>query len=257
VTAGILSAAVPLRMRSVVLASFQGEQFIGEQLDSILSQLAPEDEVIISDDASTDRTLEVVAQRCDPRIRLVANTERVGYVQNFQRAIDHSRGDYIYFSDQDDVWLPNKIAMLDAALRNNPFVASDAVVVNARLEQLQPSYFGLRRANSFTVRAIFFRPRIIGATMACERRYLATLLPIPAGVPHDFWLSINAALDGVLGIVAAPLILYRRHSSAASPTATNRSRTLTAIASERWRILRSVLRRRGSRAVKWHSRSSR
>jgi glycosyltransferase involved in cell wall biosynthesis len=231
-------------MRSVVLAAYQGEQFIGEQLDSILSQLAPEDEVVISDDASTDRTVEIVAQRHDPRVRLFINTDRVGYVRNFQCAIEHSRGKHIYFSDQDDVWLPNKVSVLDAALRTNLCVASDAIVVNARLEQLQPSWFDLRRARSFTVRSMFLKPSIIGATMACERRYLATLLPVPAGVPHDFWLSINAAFDDALGVVTTPLILYRRHSTAVSATATDRSRTLVTIAAERWRLFQTILRRR-------------
>jgi glycosyltransferase involved in cell wall biosynthesis len=231
-------------MRSVVLAAYQGEQFIGEQLDSILSQLAPEDEVVISDDASTDRTLEIVTQRRDPRVRLLANTVRVGYVRNFQRAIEQSRGSHVYFSDQDDVWLPNKVSVLDAALRTNPCVASDAIVVNDRLEQLLPSYFDFRRARSFTVRSMFFKPSIIGATMACERRYLATLLPVPTGVPHDFWLSINAALDGALGIVPTPLILYRRHAAALSTTANDRSRDFLTIATERWRILQTVLKRR-------------
>src|SRR5579864_1734663 len=103
-------------MRSVVLASYQGERFIGAQLESILPQLSPEDEVVISDDASTDRTLDVVARCGDARIKVLANRVRIGYVGNFQRAIDHSRGDSVFFSDQDDVWLPNKIAVMDSAL---------------------------------------------------------------------------------------------------------------------------------------------
>jgi glycosyltransferase involved in cell wall biosynthesis len=231
-------------MRSVVLASYQGERFIGEQLDSILPQLAPEDEVVISDDASTDQTLDVVARRRDSRIKVLVNDVRVGYVGNFQRAIDQSRGDYVFFSDQDDVWLPNKIAVMDNALRASPCVASDAVVVNDKLEALQSSYFEWRRVRGFSARRILFKPAVIGATLGCRRRYLETLLPVPFGVPHDFWLSLNAAWDNALGIVASPLILYRRHSSAASTSATDRKRSLRNIATERGRLLSALLWRR-------------
>jgi glycosyltransferase involved in cell wall biosynthesis len=91
---------------SIVLATYQGERFIDEQLDSIVSQLSPNDEIILSDDASSDGTLHAVRERGDPRIRILANRERVGYVRNFQRAISQVRGEYVFFSDQDDVWLP-------------------------------------------------------------------------------------------------------------------------------------------------------
>ena len=80
-------------MRSVVLATYQGEPFISEQLESILAQLGPDDEVVISDDASTDGTLEAIARRRDPRIRGLTHDTRVGYVANFHMAIAASRGD--------------------------------------------------------------------------------------------------------------------------------------------------------------------
>jgi glycosyltransferase involved in cell wall biosynthesis len=231
-------------MRSVVLASYQGQDFIGEQIDSILAQLSPDDELVVSDDASTDRTLEVVAERRDPRIRTLTNRVRAGYIENFQRAIEQARGDHVFFSDQDDVWLPNKVTLMDSALRVNACVASDAIVVNNRLETLHPSYFKYRGARSFSPSSIFLKPPIIGATLACRRRYLDTLLPLPSGIPHDFWLSVNASWDDELGIVDRPLILYRRHTSAASPSATDRKRALNIIATERWKVVQTVLQRR-------------
>jgi glycosyltransferase involved in cell wall biosynthesis len=231
-------------MRSVVLATFQGERFVGEQLDSILPQLAPEDEVVVSDDASTDSTLEVIARRGDPRIRVLANDTRVGYVANFQRAIDGSRGGSIFFSDQDDVWLPNKVATLDAAMRTSRCVASDAIVVDDRLRILHRSYFELRGTRGFSRVAIYLKPRIIGATVACRREYLETLLPFPAGVPHDFWLTFNAAHDGALDVIRTPLILYRRHTNALSVTATNQRRAMQTIVAERIRLLAAMLRHR-------------
>ena len=234
-------------MRSVVLASFQGERYIAEQLRSILPQLAPEDEVVVSDDASTDRTVEVVAALADPRIQIIANSSRAGYARNFERAIARSRGDPVYFSDQDDVWLPGKIAALDAALRSSPLVASDAIVVDENLQMLQQSFFTLRGTGGFSPARIFFKPTIIGATLACRRQYLASLLPVPAGIPHDFWLSLNAALDRALAVVDTPQILYRRHGTNASPTASGTRRPLEVLMLERWRMLLALVRRRRGR----------
>jgi glycosyltransferase involved in cell wall biosynthesis len=231
-------------MRSVVLASCQGEAFIGEQLDSILSQLAPDDEIVVSDDASTDRTLEIVARRADSRIRVLANRTRVGYVANFQRAIESSRGRSIFFSDQDDVWLPNKMSALDVALQGSACAASDAIVVDDRLQILHRSFFEQRGARSFSWLSIYLKPRIVGATVACRREYLETLLPFPAGVPHDFWITFNAACDGVLAVLRTPLILYRRHAQAASVTGTGRRRTMKTIATERARLIGVMLRHR-------------
>jgi glycosyltransferase involved in cell wall biosynthesis len=233
-------------VRSIVLASYQGERFIGEQLDSILPQLAPEDEIVVSDDVSTDRTIEVIARRGDVRIRVLANEVRVGYVANFQRAIEGCRGDTVYFCDQDDIWLPNKVEMLDAALRTARCAASDAVVVDARLETLHRSYFEWRGTRRFSRLSIYLKPRIIGATVACRRDYLETLLPFPAGVPHDFWLTFNAACDNTLVVLEIPLILYRRHPDALSVTATGRRRPLATIAAERIRLIGAMLRHRRS-----------
>jgi glycosyltransferase involved in cell wall biosynthesis len=218
---------------SVVLATYEGERFIDEQLDSIVAQLTADDEIIVSDDASSDNTVNLIRRRDDPRIHILANRERVGYVRNFGRAINQVRGEYVFFSDQDDVWLPGKVDNMCSALQKKPFVASDAVVVNERLEKLHRSYFEWRNAAIFSWQAIFLRPPIVGATMACRNDYLQSLLPLPEFVPHDFWLTFNAAWDSALEIIPTPLILYRRHAAAFSPSGTNRSRSLARIAVER------------------------
>lgn len=231
-------------MRSVVLTTCQGEQFVGEQLDSILPQLAPADEVVVSDDASTDHTLEVIAQRRDPRVHVVAHDTRVGYIANFQRAIAHSRGDPIFFSDQDDIWLPGKVALLETAMRSSPCVASDAIVVDAQLQTLHRSYFEWRGTRGFSRLSIYLKPPIVGATVACRRDYLETLLPFPRGVPHDFWLTFNAACDGALTVLRTPLILYRRHTNALSVSGTSQRRGMKTITAERVRLIGAMLRHR-------------
>jgi glycosyltransferase involved in cell wall biosynthesis len=229
---------------SVVLASYEGERYIGEQLDSILLQLSPHDEVIVCDDASRDGTLAAVRARSDSRIRISENRERVGYIGNFQRAAALARGELVFFADQDDIWLPGKVATQRAALACKPCVASDAKIVDEALRELHPSYFAYRGISDFSCRTILLRPPIVGATLAIRQRYLATLLPFPAGVPHDFWISFNAAWDDALEIVSAPLILYRRHAAAHSPSGTSRRRRLGTIALERARLLGFMAARR-------------
>jgi glycosyltransferase involved in cell wall biosynthesis len=224
-------------MLTVVLATCNGARFIGEQLDSIAAQLQPDDEIIVSDDASTDDTVATITRREDRRIRILANRERVGYVRNFERAIAQATGSLVFFSDQDDVWLPGKVTALQAALQGSACAASDAVVVDEDLNLLHRSYFELRGVTSFSPLAILRKPPVIGATLACRRAYLASLLPVPAGVPHDFWITFNAAIDGGLQVIASQLMLYRRHASVASLSATGRKRHFVPVAVERSRLV--------------------
>jgi glycosyltransferase involved in cell wall biosynthesis len=237
-------------MRSVVLAAYDGERFIDAQLDSIIPQLAHDDEVIVSDDASSDGTIRTVRRRNDPRIKVVCNSNRVGYVKNFERAISCARGEYIIFSDQDDVWLPNRITTVCSALDRKACVVSDAIVVDKDLRELHTSFFRLRQATDFSFFAIFLKPCFIGATMACRRSYLNTLMPFPPNVPHDFWITLNATWDHDLEIIMNPLILYRRHPSTASVSATALKRSLTTIFMERVRLSKALFSRRIWRLMK-------
>ncbi|MDP8984384.1 MAG: glycosyltransferase [Pseudomonadota bacterium] len=231
-------------MRSVVMASYMGGRFIGAQLDSILAQIGPGDEVIISDDASSDDTVAVAMQRNDPRVKIVRNDDTVGYVRNFERTIARARGQYIIFSDQDDVWLPGKLAQLSVALNAKSCAVSDAVVVDEDLNELHASFFALRSASNFEFLPIFMKPCFIGATMACRKSYLDALMPFPPHVPHDFWITLNATWDRELEIIMDPLILYRRHSSAASVSATGLKRPFLTILTERATLAAAMISRR-------------
>lgn len=233
---------------SVILASCNGAKFIQAQLDSVLVQLGEEDEVVISDDASTDATLDIVRAYGDRRVRLMLQPERLGYVRNFERAALAASGDVVFFCDQDDVWLPRKVESSLAALQTADCVASDAIVVDEQLHVTNSSYFAVRRIWGFSALAILLRPPIVGATMACRRDFLQPLLPFPARVPHDFWVTFNAALKRKLVVLPEPTILYRRHSSAVSLSAAARRRALSAILLERFALLRAMLN-----AFRWRS----
>lgn len=225
---------------SFILASFNGATYIEEQLDSILASLGANDEVIVSDDGSTDRTVERVRRIGDPRIRLITGGERLGYQDNFARAFAASKGAFIFFSDQDDICLPARVPLSLAQLAHSECVCGDATVVDETLSPLHESHFRNRKAR-FSAASIFFRPSVIGATMACRRTFVEAFLPFPQGVPHDMWLSIQAARRGSLAVVGEPFILYRRHATVVSATASASNRAIWLRIRERLLLFAAIL----------------
>lgn len=109
---GAREMATTRGMVSVAMATYNGAEFVTEQIASILPQLAPGDEIVIVDDASTDDTLEVISRIDDPRIRLVRNEVNLGYVHTFERALATTRGEVIFLSDQDDEWFPERVSQM-------------------------------------------------------------------------------------------------------------------------------------------------
>lgn len=226
---------------SFVIASFNGAPYIAEQIRSILGCLGSEDEIVVSDDGSTDGTRAVVESLDDPRIILLPAEEWLGYQCNFARAIAASRGAFIFFSDQDDVCLPARLPASLAALEHAECACGDAIVVDGALTPLQESYFAARRAR-FTPFHLLVRPAVIGATMACRRDFVLANMPFPDGVPHDLWLSLRAALRRRLAVVREPFILYRRHDTVVSETASRSRRPILVRVAERWRLMRALAR---------------
>ena len=113
---------------SVCMATFNGGKFIREQVMSILPQLGEDDEIIVSDDGSSDETINILNSFQDRRIKVIANKGRHGIVPNFENALKNSCGDYIFFSDQDDIWNINKVNTCILALKD-----ADLVVHNSRI----------------------------------------------------------------------------------------------------------------------------
>lgn len=223
-------ATVPAMKLSVAMCTYNGERFIADQLRSILEQSRSVDEIIISDDGSSDATLEQVREALAafggkaPELRVLAG-ERLGIVRNFSRAIDACTGDIIFLSDQDDVWLPSKVEEMIAVFERDPdalLACSDARLVDAELRDLGRSQFqmvrmtdGLRRSlegpGGFEV--LLRRNVVTGATVAFRRELLGIALPFADCWLHDEWLAILAAAKGGLRLVNRPLVLYRQHGS--------------------------------------------
>jgi len=200
------------------MATFNGAPYIHVQLESILAQLKANDEVIISDDGSTDGTVDIIDDFGDGRIKVVFNQLDKGYSGNFENAIAHASGDIIFLSDQDDVWLMGKIESMCAALENCDMVVSDARYVGAQLQGDDGTFFE-RRGGKTGFLANLYKSRYLGACMAFKSTLLPKLLPFPVKrqlCPHDLWITLIGELYFKVATVNVPFILYRRHGSNAS-----------------------------------------
>ena len=205
------------------MASFNAGSFLAPQVASILSQLGADDELVVSDNGSVDGTRERLADYAlaDARVRVLdcAPTHATGkenLVANFEHALSASNGRYVLLADQDDVWLPDRLALTLAALQECDFVAGDAEVIDATGRVLHQSFL---RANGLARgwwRA-FYRNPYLGCTIGMRRRVLAKALPFPPGLPmHDIYLGMLAETFFRARLIERPLIRYRRHGANAS-----------------------------------------
>ncbi len=203
---------------SICMATFNGESYIKTQVESILKQIDSHDEVIISDDFSKDRTCEIIKSFNDDRIILLENKVQSGVIKNFEKALQQSKGEYIFLSDQDDVWIKNKVKIFLQYLKKFDVVQSDAVVVNSKLEELYPGYFDLTQAKTGLLRNVL-KNSYIGCNMAFSRRVLDMALPFPKDIPmHDMWIGITGEFFFKTFFIKEKLLLYRRHTSNFSQT---------------------------------------
>lgn len=213
-------------MVSVCIATHNGEKYIKEQLDSILCQLSPEDEVVISDDGSTDSTLEIIKGYNDPRIKIFTKVHTLKgmkshyYVtMNFENALKHAKGDYIFLSDQDDVWYPNKVKTCIESLRSY-----DIVIHNLEFMDMEGNSLGRRRyVDSFEKENILMTGAIhFGCAMAFRAEWLKDILPFPTRLTlHDFWISFIIERLGKPNFLMEPLIRYRFREDSVSHATSN------------------------------------
>lgn len=203
---------------SVCMATYNGEAYITEQLASILNQLKYDDEIIISDDCSNDQTRVIIKSFKDDRITLIENKHQCGVIRNFEKALQASRGDYIFLCDQDDVWMENKVEVFLQYLQKYDLVQSDAVIVDSNLRTLHSSFFKLMGSKKGLLRNIF-KNNYIGCNMAFKRKVLVTALPFPVHIPmHDLWLGIVGELFFKTFYIPQQLLYYRRHNTNVSQT---------------------------------------
>ncbi|WP_083891510.1 glycosyltransferase family 2 protein [Fibrella aestuarina] len=203
---------------SVCMATFNGAKFVKRQLLSILPQLEPLDEIIISDDNSTDDTVSVINSIHDKRIKVHLNKIGSGPTANFQNALYLCSGDIIVLCDQDDIWLPTKLSDIRHALSTSDLVITDCIVVDEKEQIIHESFFALRNSRKGFWRNLY-KNSYVGCCMAFKKEVLSYSLPFPRHIHmHDWWIGLCVEKLGKVYFLDKPLIKYVRHGNNASPT---------------------------------------
>lgn len=238
-------------MISVCMATYNGSRYIREQIDSIICQLSPDDELIISDDYSIDETCNIVRSYKDARIKLIMNEGKKGVTHNFENALLHARGDIIFLADQDDVWFPDKIKELSDFLiqGNYDVVTGNCALTDADLNIVLPRYYIDRSPLDRSVLGNFIKDLWLGCCMAFRRKVLQATLPFPERMAaHDLWIALYSQLHFRCGYYPKVLQYYRRHENTVSFAGTCSRNRLSYRISYRlylayWLFVRSVIKK--------------
>ena len=197
------------------MATYNGGKYIKEQLSSILSQLSKNDEVVISDDGSTDNTIEIIQSFKDKRIKVIDGPHN-GVKQNFANAIENCNGKYIFLSDQDDIWIENKVETLLNVFEKEKCtcIIHDCFVFNNNTNKIiYNSFFKYRNSGSGIIKNIW-KNTYIGCCMAISCDMKKYVLPIPNNIEmHDQWIGILCEKHGKSIFINNKLIRYRRHDN--------------------------------------------
>jgi glycosyltransferase involved in cell wall biosynthesis len=214
---------------SVAMTTYNGEQFLDEQLDSIFAQSRLPDELVICDDGSSDGTSQILreyAARAPFDLRIIVNDERLGSTQNFEKAVDLCSGDVIALCDQDDVWRPQKLAVLETAFASDPELGlafSNADLLDDNGAPLRGDLWSRCTLNKRRRRGLggsrrydllLGYPFTTGATMAFRSSFKPLLLPFPTDAPtfiHDRWITLVIAAVARIAMIEERLIAYRVH----------------------------------------------
>lgn len=202
-------------MISVVMAAYNGEKYIAEQIRSILSQLGENDELVISDDNPAGKTVDVVHEfsENDSRVVYIEGPHK-GVIKNFENAINNAKGDYIFLCDQDDVWLDGKVdAVMKAFEGGASVVMHDAYITDGELNKTGQTAFELNGASTGILKNII-KNTYQGSCMAFSADMKKYILPFPDKIPmHDQWIGILGEKYADVKLIDKPYILYRRHES--------------------------------------------
>ena len=231
-------------MISVCIPTYNGEKYIHAQLESILNQLSSEDEVIISDDSSTDNTIQIIKSFNDSRIKLLENNTFHSPIYNLENALKNANGDYIFLSDQDDIWKSDKVSVVMSYLHKSIMVIHDADIIDGDGNLLYSSFYTQNKTRKSRVYN-FIKNGYLGCCIAFNRILLEKALPFPKSLPmHDIWLG-NVAAFKYKKVIFIPhkLISYRRHKDNISIASEKSYRHIKQRLSDRFIIFMNLLKR--------------
>jgi len=214
---------------SVCLATYNGERYIEEQLSSILRQLSSSDEVIVCDDNSTDNTLLILDRLNDDRIKVISNESNLGYIKNFEKAVLNSSGDYIFLSDQDDIWPCHRLELMMSTLSvsNKKVVCGNIETFSldvACREVFKPSLQEKHNRAGWknVLRMLIGGIPYFGCCMLIEKKYCFKVFPLLASnISHDIQIALKSNIDNEIYHIEDTVIYRREHDT--NVTDTNRT----------------------------------
>lgn len=210
---------------NILMATYNGRRYVAKQVESILNQTYKDFRLIISDDGSTDSTVKILQEyeKKDSRVEIYSQQKNLGVVANFEFLVNKVRSELFMFSDQDDVWEPDKIEKTLKKMEedNLDLVYTDLEVVNSRLKQIAPSYWKLKgldyrikKYNNFE--SLYLNNFVTGCTMLVKSKWINEFMPFPKNskyVLHDYWVSLVISQKGKIGYLDETTIKYRQHSN--------------------------------------------
>ena len=212
----------------ILLATYNGEKFLSEQLESILNQTHKNIKIVICDDGSTDNTNKIIEEYIKNHKNIFRRIEKSpeeirGAKESFGALIRSSTEDYVMFCDQDDVWLPNKIEATLTRMKNEEkksgsktpiLIHTDLLVVDEKLNVINHSFFKSQKIqnNNQTIAAAIIKNNVTGCTIMINKALISKIGKIPnAAIMHDWWLLLLGLTFGKILLVNEPLIKYRQH----------------------------------------------
>ncbi|KFF05220.1 glycosyltransferase family 2 protein [Flavobacterium reichenbachii] len=209
-------------MISVCVPTYNGEKYIREQLNSILCQIGEKDEIIISDDGSSDLTVEILNSYNDKRIKIFHHVKHKKpkskfrfnlTTRNIENALKNANGDIIFMADQDDVWEKNRIEKILPYLNDYSLVLNDCKVVDEDKKSIHESYFQINKSNKGFFKNLI-KNSYLGCCMAFTKESMDFFYPFPkVPIPHDIWIGLMNEIYGRVHFLDEKLVLYRRHGN--------------------------------------------
>jgi len=212
---------------SICIATYNGEKFIKEQIVSILNQINGNDEIIITDDCSTDQTINIINKFNDPRIKVFINEKKLGHQFNFEQSLLRCTKEIIFFCDQDDIWCDLKYKLVmkefsknkDLILVHHRFSTFSDIIIKSKIENKKNTILiNSKRSKFYFLLRQFYSCEIWGCATAFRYSLRNSLTPFPVKVySHDHWLAITAPLYGSI-LLMNDILLYRRlHNNNLTP----------------------------------------
>lgn len=214
-------------MVDILLATYNGERYISEQIDSILNQDYTEWQLFVRDDESTDKTIEIInkyVEKYSDKVKLINDKKgNIGVRVNFGELLKYSKSQYCMFCDQDDVWLPNKISITldkmkkiekDSEEESPILVHTDLKVVDEKLNIIHDSIWEYMKLdpNRNTLNKLLVKATVTGCTMMINSNLRERIYGIPSNcLMHDYWITLIASSCGKIGILNQSTALYRQH----------------------------------------------